>query len=770
MAFDWSKLNFFSRLDARARVLVLIAGLVGTVLIIYLIVRFFFGGETVGVSSVANVPQGLTNVPGGTGLTPQYARTEQQVGVARAQQAEQSGASAIQTIINTGPQLAAPSTNCNIICSDQTANINYDLDDWVKSGKISPDVATNLEQMASNNVPVNEFAAELDRLVRAGKLTPEQARRLLEQYQKQHSNALLQDSAKAMDAMIKAGSLPLDVANQLLNMQKNNVSPAEYAQELERLVREGKIDPATAARLLAQYTQQCIAQSIKENNMFIRQMAQKGEITAQVAAELVALSNNNAAVNDYSTTLKNDVTQGKLTPAAATKLIDTYNRFKSACGGLALINQLVQQAEAAAYKEINDLLAANKISKEVAMQLATMIKNNVPLAEYQAAITQLVQQGKMTSDIGKLKLADYQKIKQLREEAQRLANLQANNATVQAFADELKRAVQAGILTPEEASRLLQEYQTATMRAPVGAPTGNTPEAQALAALQQRVQQSAVTTQAPTGEFTAAQIQATQQTEQERQARIQAIMTAMSGQAGQLVNAWQPPQMVHREGSAVTVTGKGTTTTTTTTTGSPATETTTITGTAPVLIKAGQVLFAVLDTAINSDYPDSPVMATVVEGKFKGASLLGKIVTTKGVTGQMDRITMNFTIMNMDEWPKSKAITAYAIDPDTARTVMASSVNYHYMQRFGAMFATAFMQGYANAIMTSGSTQTTGIFGTSSVHPNLSPSSKIAVGLGQVGQTIGQATANYINRPPTVKVDSGVGLGILFMTDITSVN
>lgn len=770
MAFDWSKLNFFNRLDARARVFVLLAGLVGTILLIYIIVRIFFGGgATTGASSVANVPQGMTSVPGGTN-TPEYARALEQARNLQAQQAQITGTSAIPTLINPGQQPTAQSANCNIICSDQTQSVNYTLDDWLKQNKILPDVATSLEQLAANNVPVSEYAAELDRLVKAGKLTPEQARELLEKYKKQHANALLQESAKTMDAMIKSGALPLDVANQLLNMQKNNVSPAEYAQELERLVREGKIDPATAARLLAQYTQQCIAQSIKENKLFLQEMARKGEITAQVATELTTLSNNNAPVNDYSNTLKNDVTQGKLTPAAAIKLIDTYNKYKSACGGVALMKQMVEQAEAAAYKELNDLLAAGKISKEIAMQLAAMIKNNASLADYQSTISQLVTQGKISPDIGKLKLADYQKIKQLRDQAQRLASLQANNATPQAYADELKRAVQAGILTPEEATRLLQEYQAATMRVPTGVPTGGTPEEQALAALQQRVQQGAAMTP-PTGQFTAAQIQAAQESAQERQARIQAIMTAMSGQATQLISSWQPPSMTHREGSSATATGKGgTTTTTTTTTSGSSTSSTNGSQTAPVLIKGGSVIFAVLDTAINSDYPDSPVMATVVDGKFKGAKLLGKIVTTKGVSGQMDRVSLNFTTMNMDEWPKSLNITAYAIDPDTARTVMASSVDYHYMQRFGAMFATSFLQGYASAIMTSGSTQTTGIFGTSSVHPSLSPSSKIAVGLGQVGQTMGQATANYINRPPTVRVDSGVGLGILFMSDITGIS
>jgi intracellular multiplication protein IcmE len=142
------------------------------------------------------------------------------------------------------------------------------------------------------------------------------------------------------------------------------------------------------------------------------------------------------------------------------------------------------------------------------------------------------------------------------------------------------------------------------------------------------------------------------------------------------------------------------------------------------------------------------------------------MIATKGVAGQLDRVSLNFTIMNEDAWPKSRTVTAYAIDPDTARTVLASNVNYHYLQRFGAIMATSFMAGYASAITNAG-TSTTGIFGTSTTHPNLSPSNKIAVGLGQVGTALSDVTKNYINIPPTVRVDSGVGLGILFMSDVS---
>ena len=182
--------------------------------------------------------------------------------------------------------------------------------------------------------------------------------------------------------------------------------------------------------------------------------------------------------------------------------------------------------------------------------------------------------------------------------------------------------------------------------------------------------------------------------------------------------------------------------------------------TAPI-IKAGTILFAILDTAVNSDYPDTPVLATIIAGPYKGAKLLGKLALAQG----MDRVSLNFNLMDMDAWLKvngSMHLQLILIRRAPLWQVMWS----HYLERYGSMFASAFLTGYANGILNEG-TSTTGIFGTSSTHPSLSPGNKIAVGLGQVGTTMGAAVQNYINTPDTVTVNAGVSLGILFMSDVT---
>ena len=765
MAIDFSKYNFLSRLSARSRMFALLGAIIGILFLVYLGTRYFMGsGEAVGPSKVAAAPPNLQSVQGGQ-LTPEYYRALTQANTQAAQQAQISGGSAVPTLLNVGNQ---PASNAScVICSDESTNVKTLLDDWVRQGKVSPDTAALLQELADKNVSVDDYAAELARLVKEGKLTPEQARQLLEQYRKQHGNTQLAESAQLMDEMIKSGQLPLDVANQLLDAQKRKLSPAEYAAMLQDLVKQGKLSPEAAQRLLAQYTQQRAKEVTEQSIASLHQMARDGQLTPDVEKELVDLENRMVPYDAYAAKLDEFLKAGKITPAVSAKILDEYRRQKDAIGPTSTVNQMLAAAEAAAYGELNDLVKAGKISQETATAIADLIRRNVSLEEHQALINRLVQENKLTPELAKQKIADYREVKRLREAAARLAALQGNNASPADYAEELKRLVEEGKLTPEEAARLMQEYQALSARGTVvTAPATGTDD---FSRLQQRVQ--AGTTAAPgvgTTDFEAAQSQASQEEAQARQARLEAMLAAMQGQATQLVASWQPPTMEHKEGTPATalLDGKeGSSTTKTTTTSKTGDQTEGVAGGAP-MVKAGTILFAVLDTAVNSDYPDSPVMATIVEGKYKGAKLLGKLTTVKGVSGQMDRVGLNFTLMNKDDWLKSKPVTAYAIDPDTSRTQLASAVNYHYLQRFGAIMATSFLQGYSTAITNAGTT-TVGSGVSTATRPELNPSSKIMVGLGQMGQTLGAATQNYINIPPTVKVDSGVGLGILFMSDVS---
>lgn len=775
MAFDFSKLNFFSGLGARARIFVLFSGLVGIVGVVYLGVSYMSSSsQTTGPSKVASAPQGLQSVPGGQ-LTPEYYRALQQANQQAAQQAQISGGSAVATLVNVGqPSMSGNAGSCNIICDETNANIKSNLDDWVRQGKLSPDVASQLQKLADGNATEAEFSSALQDLVKAGKLTPEQARILLEQYRRQHRAAQLKEAGSFMDTQISAGTLPLDAATNLLALQKSGATPDEYAAALRNMVAMGTISDAMAQQLLAQYSQARAKEVISMSVESLKHMAAAGQLTPEVEKGLIDLEQRMVSLDQYSAALNQYVQQGKLIPATASSILDEFKRQKAMMGSAGVVSNLLKSAEAAAFAEIADLLKTGKITQSTADNLKDLINKNVSLDDFKAAIQAMVESKDLTPEIAKLKIADYEAVKGLRDMQANLMALQANNASDSDYQAALNKAVQMGLITADDAAQLLKDYQARNTVVATPSP-GAAASSDDFAKLQQRLQQANAETPpagaaATSSDFSAAAAKVAAANATAQQNEIQAIAANMATQAQSLIAAWQPVPMEHREGTPPDVNKPGTPGAAGTGAAGASAATTTGESTTPVkpaLIKAGQIIFAVLDTGVNSDYPDSPVMATVVDGKYKGAKMLGTLVTTKGVSGQMDRVSLNFTLMNVTDWPNSKAVTAYGIDPDTARTVIASSVDYHYMQRFGAIMATSFVQGYASAISTSASTSTTGIFGTSTTHPELSPSQKLATGLGQIGQALGTVTQNYTNIPPTVKVDPGVSLGILFMADVT---
>jgi intracellular multiplication protein IcmE len=177
------------------------------------------------------------------------------------------------------------------------------------------------------------------------------------------------------------------------------------------------------------------------------------------------------------------------------------------------------------------------------------------------------------------------------------------------------------------------------------------------------------------------------------------------------------------------------------------------------VIKAGEVMFAVLDTGINSDEP-SPIMATIVTGKLKGAKLLGEFSRVE------KRVVLRFAVMSIPGVNHSISINTVAISQKTARTALADHVDNHYMMRYGTLFASAFLEGMADAIVKSGAQTTEGASGFTTTYQELSNGKLAAVGFGEVGKKYSENLSKNFTIPPTVRVYSGTGLGILFMSDL----
>lgn len=153
-----------------------------------------------------------------------------------------------------------------------------------------------------------------------------------------------------------------------------------------------------------------------------------------------------------------------------------------------------------------------------------------------------------------------------------------------------------------------------------------------------------------------------------------------------------------------------------------------------------------------------------MHGDHKGGRLIGNFAPP---TANSEALTLNFTQLVLPEGSSALSINAVAIDPDTARTSIASDVDHHYLLRYGSLFASAFMEGYGKAVKEQGTARTENQDGsTTSSTKALTGEEEFFTALGNVGSQWGSQAAPFFNTLPTITIDSGTGVGILLMTDL----
>ncbi len=186
-----------------------------------------------------------------------------------------------------------------------------------------------------------------------------------------------------------------------------------------------------------------------------------------------------------------------------------------------------------------------------------------------------------------------------------------------------------------------------------------------------------------------------------------------------------------------------------------------------VILKSGDIMYATLETGINSDEP-SPIMARIVHGPLKGAKLIGSM---EPVSQESEKIVITFHSINIANQPQSYGISAVAIDPETARTAIATKVDKHYLSRYGALFASSFIAGYSKAIAEAGTSTTEEGTGdtaktTTTNTGNQTSKQEIHSGLSKVADAWSETVAQNIERNPTITVKSGTSIGVLLTGDL----
>ena len=257
-----------------------------------------------------------------------------------------------------------------------------------------------------------------------------------------------------------------------------------------------------------------------------------------------------------------------------------------------------------------------------------------------------------------------------------------------------------------------------------------------------------------------------QMADQKYQQKVQQRSSAMLAAANQALGIWKiSPQQIYLASSVKTDAasaqgGRGALPP-----GSMASDVVSGTGVA-ASIKMGDVMFAVIDTSVDSDEP-GPILATIVSGKLKGSKLIGSF----NLPTNADKMVVSFNSLSIPGAPKTITISAFAIDPNTARTALSSETDHHYLSRYGALFASTFLEGFGNAFQSADTTITVGGTGgttDTTVQNGIGRSTleNAVIGLATVGKAWGQVAQQNMSRPTTVQLFSGTGIGVLFTQDL----
>ena len=176
-----------------------------------------------------------------------------------------------------------------------------------------------------------------------------------------------------------------------------------------------------------------------------------------------------------------------------------------------------------------------------------------------------------------------------------------------------------------------------------------------------------------------------------------------------------------------------------------------------VLVPAGRGVYAHTILAANSDQ-QSPVILQADGGPLSGDRMLGSF------SRERDRLVIRISkvIHNGQEIGAEGIVVA----PSTMEVGVASSVDQNYLSRFLLPAAAAFVQGLGQAIAQSNSTSVVGPLGSVAVQNRLNLDQQLGIGAGVAGAQIGSTLQQSAPRGPTVILDVGSSVGVMFLSSV----
>ena len=180
------------------------------------------------------------------------------------------------------------------------------------------------------------------------------------------------------------------------------------------------------------------------------------------------------------------------------------------------------------------------------------------------------------------------------------------------------------------------------------------------------------------------------------------------------------------------------------------------------LITAGTIAYAQTLNEANSDVP-GPILVEVASGPLAGGRAIGTLqVADEKLVLQFSRI-----VKDGEEY----SVQAYAVDPATTLTAIATDVDHHYFTRVFLPAAATFIESFAEAATREDTTTviSNGTVVTDS-QSKLDPTEQLYEALNEAGQKVSTFVDQGSQRPITVKVAIGTRIGLLFTESVFDVD
>ena len=178
-----------------------------------------------------------------------------------------------------------------------------------------------------------------------------------------------------------------------------------------------------------------------------------------------------------------------------------------------------------------------------------------------------------------------------------------------------------------------------------------------------------------------------------------------------------------------------------------------------VLVPAGRGIYAHTILAANSD-AQSPVVLQADSGPIAGDRMIGSF--------SRQRTRLVIRISKVIHQNQEIGVDGVVVAPTTMEVGVASSVDQNYLERFALPAAAAFIQGLGQAIAQSNSTSVLGPLGSVSVQNRLNLNQQLGIGAGVAGAQIGSELQQSTPHGPTVVLDVGSSVGVLFLTNVAT--